>query len=252
TSITAQYSPITKSFLESKIAAYGNIDNVWTDQFLDSLFISYDGQFTGFFQDEAEEWPQASNISHLYLTSNIRLPKFTSPPVSQIEAGPPAGPYFTMLSPSSSHLDCHATYRLRKDEYASFLFGAIPDPSDGWFWTTIDENSPISSHVTELSTLSAATTQITLGQFTNPDTHFLGANRGSNRSRAWSVLSSTTGTDTPATPTTSLTTPVSNAHSTHTALPRSLYQPEPNPFPKPPVDIFQLPEWQPTTRGFKV
>ncbi|KNZ72705.1 hypothetical protein J132_02139 [Termitomyces sp. J132] len=42
-----------------------------------------------------------------------------------------------MLSPSSSHLDIHATYRLRKDEYASFLFGAIPDPSDGWFWTTV-------------------------------------------------------------------------------------------------------------------
>ncbi|KAG5723708.1 Swarming motility protein ybiA [Termitomyces sp. T112] len=109
---------------------------------------------------------------------------------------------------------------------------------------SIDENSPISSPVTELSTLSAATTLITPGQFTHPDTHFLGANRGSNRSRARSVLSSTTSTDTPATPTTSLTTPVSNAHSTHAALPRSLYQPEPNPLPTPPVDIFELPEWQ--------
>ncbi|KAG5723421.1 Glutamyl-tRNA(Gln) amidotransferase subunit A [Termitomyces sp. T112] len=162
TSITAQYSPITKSFLESQIAAYGNIDDVWTDRFLDSLFISYDGQFTGFFQEEAEEWLQASNISHLYLSSNIRLPKFTSPPVSQIEAGPPAGPYFTMLSLSSSHLDIHAAYRLRKDEYASFLFGAIPDPSGGWIKTNITLDTSNAQYIPVPSRISLLTKSLPL------------------------------------------------------------------------------------------
>ncbi|KAG6892012.1 hypothetical protein C0992_002314, partial [Termitomyces sp. T32_za158] len=113
------------------------MDDVWTDRFLDSLFISYAGQFTGFFDDDAEEWLQASNISRIYVSSNIRLPKFARPPVSQIEAGPPAGPYFTAPSRASSGLDILAAYRLRKDEYASFLFGAIPNPAGGWTPTNI-------------------------------------------------------------------------------------------------------------------
>ncbi|KAG6877075.1 hypothetical protein C0993_010462 [Termitomyces sp. T159_Od127] len=137
TSIASQFSPITKSFLESQIAGYGNMDDVWTDRFLESLFISYEGQFGGFLDDEAEKWLEASNISHIYVSSNIRLPKFTSPAVSQFETGPPPGPYFTTSSHASSSLEFHAAYRLRKDEYASFLFGAIPNPSGGWTPTNI-------------------------------------------------------------------------------------------------------------------
>ncbi|KAG6844007.1 hypothetical protein H0H87_010730 [Tephrocybe sp. NHM501043] len=158
TSIRAPYSPITKSFLEAQIRTYANIDDVWTDRFLESLFISYDGQTTGFLDEAAEKWLQSSNISHVYLTSNIRLPSIVSPPISQITAGPPAGPYFTTPSESSG-LNIHNMYRLRKDEYASFLFGAIPNPSggDGWIQTniTLDESGaqyiPVPSRVALLT-----------------------------------------------------------------------------------------------------
>ncbi|KAG6840095.1 hypothetical protein C0991_008993 [Blastosporella zonata] len=138
TSIRAPYSPITKSFLESQISTYGAIDDVWTDRFLESLFISYDGLTgtTGFFDEAAEKWLQSSNITHLFLAANIRLPNFVSPPVSQVTTAPPAGPYFITASESLG-LDTHDVYRLRKDEYASFLFGAIPDPSGGWIQTNI-------------------------------------------------------------------------------------------------------------------
>ncbi|KAG6835834.1 hypothetical protein H0H93_014111, partial [Arthromyces matolae] len=138
TSIRSQYSPITKAFLEAQLTSYESLDDVWNKRFLHSgsLFISYDGQLTGFLEDAAEEWLQSTNVSHIYLSSNIRLPTFTKPLVSQVKTGPPAGPYFTLKS-SPSSLTIHNAYRLRKDEYASFLFGAIPNPLGGWIATNI-------------------------------------------------------------------------------------------------------------------
>ncbi|KAG6811912.1 hypothetical protein H0H92_005310 [Tricholoma furcatifolium] len=144
TSIRAPYSPITKAFLESQLSAFETIDDVWNERFLELLFISYDGQAIGFFEEAAEQWLQSKNVSRIYLTDNIRPLEFTSPPVSQFAKGPPAGPYFVTPAISSSpELDIHSAYRLQKDEYASFLFGAIPDPSSGgWIQTnlTLDES----------------------------------------------------------------------------------------------------------------
>ncbi|KAG6919782.1 hypothetical protein DXG01_001621 [Tephrocybe rancida] len=161
TSIRAQYSPIKKAFLEAQIRTYEAVDDVWTPHFLESLFISYDGQTTGFFDEAAEKWLQSSNASHIYLSANIRLPSFASPPISQVTTGPPAGPYFTTPS-SSSGLDIHNVYRLRKDEYATFLFGALPAPSGGWVQTNITLDSSSAQYIPVPSRIALLTKSLPL------------------------------------------------------------------------------------------
>ncbi|RDB20143.1 Amidase 1 [Hypsizygus marmoreus] len=157
TSIHAQYSPITKAFLESQITLYSNIDDVWNDKFLDALFISYDGQMTGFFDEEAERWLESIHLSHLYVSTSIRHPSLKTPKVSQVSVGPPAGPFFATASSKSAGLDLHHVYRLHRDEYESFLFGAVPDANGGWKLTniTMDESGiqyiPIPSRISLLA-----------------------------------------------------------------------------------------------------
>ncbi|GLB34241.1 putative amidase [Lyophyllum shimeji] len=141
TGIRSQYSPITKAFLEAQVKLFRELDDVWNDEFMNLLFISYDGQTTGFFDEAAEKWLESMKLSHLYISSNIRVPALNSTRVSQITTGPPAGPYFTTPSSTSSGLDIHNAYRLHKDEYEAFLFGVLPHPSGGWTPTNITLDS---------------------------------------------------------------------------------------------------------------
>ncbi|KAF5387902.1 hypothetical protein D9615_000817 [Tricholomella constricta] len=137
TSLRAAYSPITKAYLESQLTMYRTIDDVWSDQFLEALFITYDGQSTGFFDDDAEKWLESIGLTHLYVSNNIRYPILKTLRVSQLTTGPSAGPYITTPSHTSGHLDLHSVYRLHKDDYETFLYGVIPNPDGGWTQTNI-------------------------------------------------------------------------------------------------------------------
>ncbi|KAG6840098.1 hypothetical protein C0991_008996 [Blastosporella zonata] len=101
---------------------------------------------------------------------------------------------------------------------------------------SIDERSPALS---DLSGLPPAIPTITSPRHLN-ETLPPGPTRDSLRSPQQPVSSPNTATNSPATPTTSPTTPASHTSS----RPSYTYQPEPNPLPLPPVDIFTLPQYQ--------
>ncbi|KAF8076849.1 amidase signature domain-containing protein [Lyophyllum atratum] len=162
TSIRAQYSPITKAFLEAQVTLYRNVDDVWTDTFMESLFVSYDGQTTGFFDEAAESWLESINLSHLYISDNIRVPVIKTPRVSQVATGPPAGPYFTTPSSVSAGLDIHHVYRLHKDEYETFLFGVLPTADGGWIPTNITLDSSDAQYIPVPSRIALMTRSLPL------------------------------------------------------------------------------------------
>ncbi|KAG6875635.1 hypothetical protein C0992_003032 [Termitomyces sp. T32_za158] len=101
---------------------------------------------------------------------------------------------------------------------------------------SLQPSSPALSHTTELSAQHSETP----GQLSN--SHSLSrVNQGSVRSNRRSMSSyTTTATDTYAPPTTTPTTP----SSYHPQTPLSGLSYRDNPLPPPPVDIFELPEWQ--------
>jgi Asp-tRNA(Asn)/Glu-tRNA(Gln) amidotransferase A subunit family amidase len=157
TSIRTTSSPITKAYLEQHFTLFSEFDDVYSGHFMDSLIISYDGTGNAFFEANVESWLEALNVRHLYLSENILPPKLKGVQFTQIKGGPLSGPFFATASAKASRLDLHSVYRLYKDVYETFLFGAIPNPKGGWFPTniTLDDSGhqyiPVPSHLSALA-----------------------------------------------------------------------------------------------------
>jgi hypothetical protein len=143
TSIRAQHSPITKTFLTAQFDLFGKFDDVWNKEFLEAMFISYDGPATAYLDDDAEKWLETLGLSVLYISKTIKMPELKELRVLEIPSGPPAGPYFTTAappaegSPKATEIEIYDVYRLEKDEYEAFVFGALPLAKGGWRSTNI-------------------------------------------------------------------------------------------------------------------
>ncbi|KAF9458005.1 amidase signature domain-containing protein [Collybia nuda] len=143
TSIRAQHSPITKTFLTEQFKLFKRFDDIWNDKFLDAMFISYDGPATAFLDEEAEEWIQTLGLRVLYISSAIKMPEVKTLRILEIDSGPPAGPYFTKAAvpenpnEKQSTIEIFDVYRLEKDPYEAFVFGALPLADGGWRTTNI-------------------------------------------------------------------------------------------------------------------
>lgn len=160
TSIRTTSSPITKAYLEQHFTFYSEFDDVYSDHFMDSLIISYNGIASASFEANAESWLETLNIRHLYLSERISPPKVKTLQISQIKEGPPAGPYFASMK--AGRLDLHSAYRLYKDEYEAFLFGAVPQTDGGWFPTNITLDDDGQQYIPIPSRLSAMTQSLPL------------------------------------------------------------------------------------------
>jgi Amidase len=162
TSIRITFSPITKEYLEQHLALYSEFDDVYNDQFMDSLIISYDGPTGAVFEADTESWLGTLNIRHLYISERISPPKLKTLQVSRIKGGPPAGPFFATTATKAGRLDLHSVYRLYKDEYESFIFGAIPNLTGGWLPTNITLDGDGIQYIPIPSRLSAMTQSLPL------------------------------------------------------------------------------------------
>jgi hypothetical protein len=125
TSLHTNESHITDGVLVSQLARYGEIDDVWTTAFLQGLAISYSGSHAAHLDDSVLEWMSAHGIPRLYLLgSNIE--SVADDRITTFKGGLPPGPYLFVTS--DSILSAHEVYRLHRDTYEAFLFGAIFDP----------------------------------------------------------------------------------------------------------------------------
>lgn len=143
TSIRTQFSPITGAYLESQMTLYGQVDDVWSEKFKKILIISYDGTATAFLDDDAKAWVDSNKFSTLFLSSSIRAPRLKKTEVLQLSDGPRPGPF--LISSTSQMLSMYTVYRLHKDEYEAFLFGAIPIPGGHGRWLQTNITLPSDS-----------------------------------------------------------------------------------------------------------
>ncbi|KAF1999082.1 amidase family protein [Amniculicola lignicola CBS 123094] len=126
TVVKTNVSAITKEVLEAVIASYLKVDDVFTFDFLDGLYISS--------TVPASMDASAANYLSSFNTSFIFLGESVSADVSfskiSIKSSPdfPAGPYLATFGSGSVSLA--TIYRLYPDTYRTFLFGAY-DSNDG-------------------------------------------------------------------------------------------------------------------------
>nr|AJP77092.1 indole-3-acetamide (IAM) hydrolase [Tricholoma vaccinum] len=65
TSIRTNLSPITKTHLQQQLTLFSEFDDVYSDRFMDSLFISYDGTGSAVFEADVGSWLESLKIQHL-------------------------------------------------------------------------------------------------------------------------------------------------------------------------------------------
>ncbi|PPQ68614.1 hypothetical protein CVT25_005524 [Psilocybe cyanescens] len=138
--------PITIESLQAQLDLYSKADDVWNENFIESLFIVYDSQTQKNVdvQTETYAWLKSRGVIRVFLSSSIRRP---SPDVIAsylISEKIPPGPFIITASESSpSKLQIHNVYKLCLDEYEAFLFGSIPDlVQGGWMPTNITSTLP--------------------------------------------------------------------------------------------------------------
>ncbi|KZT72307.1 glutamyl-tRNA amidotransferase, subunit A [Daedalea quercina L-15889] len=109
------------SHLEAALQTWRTKDDVWSEAFLNGLYIAYNG---------THDWPtslvspetQTRYAMHFLLHSGNRSVG------AALTRELPAGPYLLDLSSGS----VFEVYRLYNDEQQSFLYGTIPNPSGGY------------------------------------------------------------------------------------------------------------------------
>ncbi|KDR84180.1 hypothetical protein GALMADRAFT_111430 [Galerina marginata CBS 339.88] len=138
TSLWIKNSPITKASLEQQLDLYGKVDDVWNENFLETLSIFFEGRGSATLDPRAYDWLQERGVVRIFLSGAIqRTSSQVSIPTHHIGGTIPPGP-FIISGDNAKGLKVHDVYRLYLDEYESFLFGAIPDlVKGGWILTNI-------------------------------------------------------------------------------------------------------------------
>jgi hypothetical protein len=127
TVIYTNASSISAEYLESMLAKYTAIDDVFTEDFLEAVFV-ISSVSNAQLDTSAMSFFTSMNLSHLVLSSSFaQTSGDASVSVSFIEAPTvdslPPGPYAATVSLSGISLS--SVYRLYPDSYRTFLFGAF-------------------------------------------------------------------------------------------------------------------------------
>ena len=134
---------VSKKYLQSQLDSFGRLDDVWNENFLEILFLSYEGPGQVTVETQAYEFLKLRGVARIFVSGNFEpaqstIPTFRIPATNQL----PPGPSFISRLKGKQVVEVHHVYRLYLDEYDSFLFGSIPDIiKGGWISTNITEIS---------------------------------------------------------------------------------------------------------------
>ncbi|OIW33079.1 amidase family protein [Coniochaeta ligniaria NRRL 30616] len=135
TIISVQDSTVTASLLEGTIAKYLAGDDVFSADFLEGIYIAYNGSGSASIDASAVSYLDSIAPSNLLLDAAFSASAakagfkshMTIVPASNATALP-AGPYAVSVEPKS--IAFNVVYRLYEDEYRDFLYGTY-DTNDG-------------------------------------------------------------------------------------------------------------------------
>jgi Asp-tRNA(Asn)/Glu-tRNA(Gln) amidotransferase A subunit family amidase len=135
TIISVQESAVTGSMLEELVAKYLAGDDVFSTDFLEGIYLAYNGSGSATVDASAVSYLDSISPSHLLLDAAFATSAAKSTWKSAITIVPssaaaplPAGPYAVTLTGKS--IAFNLVYRLYRDEYRDFLYGAY-DSNDG-------------------------------------------------------------------------------------------------------------------------
>ncbi|RDI88203.1 hypothetical protein Vi05172_g1729 [Venturia inaequalis] len=132
TVIHTKEGDISRQVLQSIFANYKNIDDVYSDDFQEAIFL-FSSAKTARFDQSAVSFLASLNLSHVVLSSSIarenqRLAGSVSFITAPTTASLPPGPYVATIT--SAGFSLSSVYRLYADTYRDFLFGSY-DSGDG-------------------------------------------------------------------------------------------------------------------------
>ncbi|TID19091.1 amidase family protein [Venturia nashicola] len=132
TVIHTNESSIDRQVLQSILARYRNLDDVYNDDFHEAIFL-FSSARTAHLDKSAASFLTSLNLSHVVLSLSIarsdhRLPGSVSFTTAPTIASLPPGPYVATIS--SAVFSLSSVYRLYPDTYRDFLFGSY-DSGDG-------------------------------------------------------------------------------------------------------------------------
>ena len=126
TVIQTNVSSISKETMESAVTAYLDGDDVFSDDFLDAIYVSSSVQST--LDPSAIDYLTSLNVTFVMLDASVTSSGSFSEISLQSMVDIPAGPYLASLK--EGVLSFATVYRLYPDTYRTFLFGAY-DSNDG-------------------------------------------------------------------------------------------------------------------------
>ncbi|KAJ3496040.1 hypothetical protein NLJ89_g10537 [Agrocybe chaxingu] len=141
TNVWVQDASITRESLEPQLLTYAKVDDVWSQDFLSTLVISYRGGSPARIEVSTYTWLKTLGVCQVLLEGPIQRPPNEKIPSSQIvlrEAIPPGPHVIQQRRDGQEGITVHSVYRLYPDEYEAFAFGAIPNVvQGGWILTNI-------------------------------------------------------------------------------------------------------------------
>ncbi|KXN81847.1 Amidase 1 [Leucoagaricus sp. SymC.cos] len=161
TSIRTGSSPLSRRFLDAQFDAFKELDDVWNENFLKTLFIGFEREVNAFFDDSGKEWLLEKGVRNLYITRGIEKPIFKKANdlnIREVSDVPPHGAWLIRTRTANRNLlRAYPVFGLVEDDHKAFTVGAIPDYLHGGFITTnfTLEHNPGVQYIPVPSRLSA-------------------------------------------------------------------------------------------------
>jgi hypothetical protein len=116
---------LTGSYLNAVVTKYGTMDDVWSTDFLEAVFIQYDGLETGVELDaNVAQFFTSKGVKYAFVSTAFQHPNFTMttqyfPTVSACDLT--NGPYIASFSACGTGLSMTPAYKLHVDAYEGML-----------------------------------------------------------------------------------------------------------------------------------
>ncbi|KAL0581476.1 hypothetical protein V5O48_000517 [Marasmius crinis-equi] len=130
---TAQSQPVSARFLSKTVTAFGGIDDVWTESFLQGIAYTSPTENEPFLNMEGDaiDWLRARGTTHLFVPGSRQDPRLRDLTVIHYPKALRPGPHAYSTATGSFH----NIYRLYPDVYESFMLGCIPQlDTNGFEW----------------------------------------------------------------------------------------------------------------------